>query len=268
MGNCYIKKLKCTVNNDNIEIFDTIEVNNFGTEKVARSMTEFAGSNLTVKRTSGKMYNASGVEQSEITGDTCKFYFENADTTTAGSILLYGKYEIESIKNVYNFQGDTLASLFALTTFSGTLASRSTDSEKFFKKTNYVDININGTLGFKDFQSIDMAPFRDSATLTAFRSSISDNNGFYMADLGKYLPDCIELIQCHTRGIKGSIEDYVANARINRTSGSLTVKTTGTVCPITFQGSTISTQTDHTLSWTATTITFDGTTIQNSDVAN
>lgn len=62
----------------------------------------------------------------------------------------------------------------------------------------------------------------------------------------------------------GTIEGFVANQR--GTTGGRPAKTTGTVKlqylgAITFNGNVVNTDTEKTLSWTADTITFDGTTI-------
>lgn len=90
--------------------------------------------------------------------------------------------------------------------------------------------------------------------------STADNSSGSFDDFGK----CKSLNSLKMYHGSGTIEGFVANQRAiygsrpARTSGSVTLQYLGAV---TFNGTTIYSATAKTLSWTATTITFDGTTI-------
>jgi Leucine-rich repeat (LRR) protein len=89
---------------------------------------------------------------------------------------------------------------------------------------------------------------------------------FDIEDIGKILPDSITTFRTSNGMTVGPLESFVAGLRTNRTTGSMSIYIVNAQYTgwrlITFQGNIIPTSSSaHTLSWTASTITFDGTTI-------
>lgn len=124
-----------------------------------------------------------------------------------------------------------------------------------------VMINLNAAYSNQSFviDATDIAERMPAMRDYSIWSSVANSSGTF-DDFGK----CKELNSLKMYHGSGTIEGFVANQRAvygsrpARTSGSVTLQYLGSV---TFNGSVINSNTAKTLSWTATTITFDGVTI-------
>ena len=259
-NNCLVTKLKATVNNSNLEKLGVLDI--FGT---GNADIGFKGSSpITVKCVSGTMYS----DQARTQAITEKVIPVSANTTY---LYIADGTHIE-VSSKYN-----------ITFFFATPATEMISTEDFKYSTGITRLTvpqIKGKLsdlsGLTSCTTLELvgtsAPYNfevegdisDIAGLTAL-TKINLMRAQKVIGSFESLGKCIALkdIQLAETRIGGTVEAFVARQRgAGRTTAS---NIAISLADTTFNGSSV-THSNTTLSWTATTITFNGVTIDNGDV--
>lgn len=262
MENCFFKKLKGAVNNDNLEKLGCITFKNMQFDNAVISFenyTEADKSIFTAKEGTLTRAKFGGAPQSWM------FSVKNGSALVTTDVEVSNKYKITEIADFLNVNIERFKTLPLLEYISGYPK----------KDTNFVDFNIStlkklflkcNRYQFISFEYEQMAFLRNLG-LTHFALDPGDVSApqapegyaFSMSMLGRYLPDTLTYLRINTYGADGSIEDFVIKAREHRTTGTLRALFTGATL-VTFNGASV-TNIDSTLSWTSNTITYNGVTI-------
>lgn len=280
--NCLVTKLKAVVNNDSLPRFDEIVVKvasgsfqicNSTKETVIRSnknsLSLTSGgtglSTVTVPKASSTASMTTVYVNQECTIYVPQYYLnrfyftpiEDVDIKNVGLSSVSGCYISIPSSNTQVSLGSLPRNIRSI---APSMCSFVFDEDEY---PNLISVSVNVSNRVWVVNAAEMAQ-----KLPAIRQynlwSTADNSTGSFDDFGlcKDLTETNgELKSYHG---SGTIEGFVANQR--GTAGGRPAKTTGTVKlqylgSITFNGSVVNTTTEKTLSWTADTITFDGTTI-------
>lgn len=244
MGNCFLTKLVGSVNNDNLLKLGEIQGEMYGEGNV----TLYSSEQITIKDLTGTFVTPSG--ESVVIGnpvavrgaDGHKLSIVSKHTITkfqGGNTLTLNlkdcMYNPSVVEITARLMGDLsdIVQRDSLTIFSGQKGELYGDISNIAKFPALTQLIFSG----------------NSGEITGNISSLGGLTS--LAHLG--LGDC--------PWITGTIEDFVAGQRTaGRTSGSITCYYLHHT-QITFNGSALPTAATATLSWTATTITYNGVTI-------
>lgn len=273
--NCLITKLKGSVNNDNLPIYNTIV---FDVPANVSSLTYNIGGlkNVTFKIT-GDVVMKNSAETNVLCDNTKDYnisspiseniYTKISSGNIGGTLTLVGKYNISGIETRYN------ALLFPVKNEPNTLDYYTS----WGFKTKVFNLARNPGLKASITEVIDAFPELDVINLpsgtnitgsvadmltiksTLLELNIGTPNSFTRVANINELSEFIALNKLTLySSISGSIEDFVRSQIANgRTTGSMTVNLTG----VTFNGIAVSSG-NKSLSWTSTTATFDGVTVE------
>ena len=259
-NNCLVTKLKATVDNSNLEKLGVLDI--FGT---GNADIGFRGSSpITVKCVSGTMYSDSARTQA-IT--------EKVIPVSVNTFYVY----------IVNGTHIEVSSKYNITFFYATPATEKMNTEDFKYSTGIARLTVPQIKG----KLSDLSGLTSCTTLELVGSSAPYNTELegYISDIAgltaltkinlmradhvrgsfESLGKCIALteIKIAETHIAGTVEAFVARQRgAGRTTAS---NIAISLADTTFNGSPV-THNNTTLSWTATTITFNGVTIDNSDV--
>lgn len=259
-NNCLVTKLKATVDNSNLKKLGVLDIYGTGNADIG-----FKGSSpITVKCVSGTMYSDSGRTQA-IT--------EKVIPVSTNSSYVY----------IVNGTHIEVSSKYDITFFYATPTTEMINTEDFKYSTGITRLtvpqikgNLSNLSGLTSCTALELvsssAPYNfalegtaaDIAGLTAL-TKINLVRAQHVIGSFESLGKCIALtdIKLAESNIAGTVEAFVARQRgAGRTTASnIAISLANT----TFNGSSV-THGNTTLSWTATTITFNGVTIDNSDV--
>lgn len=261
MEKCFVTMYEESVNNPDSEKFGEIKVN-----VVASTGNKFAYTDY------GKIYSTDTDLYNQYQQTTAREFI--IDTTEIpinilgnGTVCLTNKYNLKVLNLNGAGDSDNLPStdiVEYLINLQDLRLKMQGDIAKLSKLTSIVNLYIGGVNAFasKIFGDISVI-----ANMTSVENiSIVSQSGITgnIKDLGP----CINLGYINMSGtsIVGSLEEYVAQRRIAQALVDPSVTTGSLSIPyghgkITFNGNPIGGATANTLSWTATTITFNGTTI-------
>jgi len=265
MSNCLVTKLKGVVDNENLPVFGELEL---------RTVTTGPNQQICIIGVSFDSISVIG-GTTEITPARTPFDGWIV-VATAGehTLKVQNKYAItilngvgleneEDIVYLTNATGLSLGKSLPSSGFS--LDSGITTLKTFDKMPNLISLviaapNLKGSLA-------DLLPIHGNTITSLGIKSVSVSNfTMLMSDLGK-IANINTLVDVAISPLQGSIESFVASQRgVGATEKSMDINYFGGNGKITWKGSTFANIQNNTLSWTATTITFNGDTIQNSDV--
>lgn len=273
MENCLVTKLKGSVLNDNIPKIGELILN--GIDVASPYITVPSGKTVTVSGKNGTKLKASGSseEVTILTGRPVSGF--SVVPSTGASISIYNKYEVTYLNGIFNISNDIIDDLkYMPLTSIGISFSQKASMGKFLTNIQHVTslTFINNKNQYYDAELSDLIKLRSLPLVDVnFRPSVdyTETNGgeFDIEDIGKSLPNTCTTIRLANSSVVGAIESFVAGLRTNQTTGSVSLYISNPSNPgqrlITFQGTKITGggSTQHTLSWTASTITFDGTEI-------
>lgn len=279
MSKCLVTKLNGIVENDalmrlgeiaisvdagNFRIANTLEATTIRANKASLSLTQGGvGATSVVARKSGSDTDFVSIYVTE----SCIVYIPQYHlkrlyiTPTSDIDIKYLGVELGA--NGSYFSVPTLTSEVSLGSIPTNIRSVSVGMCKFnLDEDEYPSLIALSAAASNRVFVIDAADIAERMPILRDYSiwSTADNSSGSFDDFGK----CKSLNSLKMYHGVGTIEGFVANQRATygsrpaRTSGSVELQYLGSV---TFNGSQITTSTTKTLSWTATTITFDGTTI-------
>ena len=300
MGNCLVTKLKSAVDNDNLKklgIARMVILTN-GSMTVDNKFVKISAAStgpVEVKCPDGAYMTVGGIAKDSITidagssasitlsdiGENGKYTLEitkyNLTEVIGGNLyinnVLAKRLLMEDLEYANNFTSSAflygnlseLPYLPALTTigiadiaiFEGDFA---VFAEKYKNSTSFTTLQFNGSYVLTNLTTSNIKKIANISTLRISHTNAAGD----IKELGN-LP-LTSLTLNNNSSIYGSIEELVARRRGHgATTGSITIPTIGGV--ITFNGVQLTTVlSDKTLEWTASEITFNGTTVQNSDV--
>lgn len=270
MNTTLIKQLKGVSTNSALPYYNAfvMHVNTLGYDSIAFRIGITSETNNIIFHVIGggnyiKIYGSSDDYVNEINNTRSSITFK---PNTEFDLLIKNKYDINSFYFIGATNGmvdydvadalrwSKITKIVAPTPLSD---NNWLDSEKllsFINKANITDISVfRGDIdGIKD---LNYTKFNAVNTYSKCYGSLTS------------LPITIERCAIANSNIKGSFESFVAHQRkLLRTSGEVTFKcNTGSNSRVTFKGDPLSVE-DSVLSWDATTITWAGETISNSDV--
>ena len=273
--NCLITKLKGSVNDDNLPIYNTIV---FDVPANVSSLTYRIGGlkNVTFKITGDVVMKNSS--ETNVLCDNTKDYnisspiSENIYTKissgdTGGTLALVGKYSISEIATKYD------ALLFPVKNEPNTLDYYTSwgFNTKVFNPARNLGLRVSITevidafpeLGFINIPAganvtgsfADMLPIKSTLLELSVGIPTSFTKAANINEFSEFTA-LIRLVLYYN--ISGSIEDFVRSQIANgRTTGSMAVNLMG----VTFNGIAVSSG-NKSLSWTSTTATLDGVTVE------
>ena len=267
MGNCLVTKLKGVVDNDNLPVFGELKLH-------------------VMKVNPNTQICVEGVpfENISVVGGTTELTpvrtpFDGwISVATAGNhtLKVQGKYDITQLYDVGLEDEEDIKYITGLTTLKLgiynsslglTLDSGITTLGTFDKMPNlsYLYLAAPKLTG----NITDLLSVHANTLETIVIVAVRDYSKFtmLMSDLGKF-PNILNFDNVAFSPIQGSIESFVASQRgVGKMEKSMNnIPWMGGNGKITWKGTTIENVQQNLLSWTATTITFNGETIQNSDV--
>lgn len=261
-NNCLVTKLKATVNNSNLEKLGVLDIYGTGNADIG-----FKGSSpITVKCVSGTMYSdqarTQAITEKEIpvSANTAYVYITNGTHIEVSNkyaiTFVFATPQTEKI-STEDFKYSTGITRLTVPQIKGKLSDLS-------GLTSCTTLELVGSaVQYADAHDLE-GDIADIAGLTALtKINLVKAREVYgsFESLGK----CIALteIKIAETFIAGTVEAFVARQRgAGRTTAS---NIAISLADTTFNGSSV-THSNTTLSWTATTITFNGVTIDNSDV--
>ena len=271
MKNCFVKKYKSVVNNDNLETFGRLVIgrkyNSSETQSSAyfgvRRNTIPAGQKVTLTIDGDGYFSTSFggasigkvvevTKNAEGEGATLNLYTSNGNYT----ILVDNKYQFGIGQLSASYQID-MADIYYTKIYSIAGAGYYGDVSKLPLRITELRI-ADEQYGKVNYTNADIARL---VNLTAFEITSERFPRVSTATLGKLT----KLVGSNIiSSIQGSIEDFVANQRANgRTTfdGTLNLRWIGALHTVTFNGADIANTENGVITWTADTITFRGTTI-------
>lgn len=276
MENCKLTQFKGDTNNDNLPVYNgfVVEFDCTGTsqENPRFSIGVRNGQTLKMSVVGGanriKNYSDNGDWTNEIILSSIDATEKSIEVskTEKFKVIFIGKY------NMYAFYSSNI-------TFPNSCIVNIDTVEAY--KNSLVTSYSNSLLRYGYVDCADFVNFRNIENVTAIfclKGNLSllsnltytianlTNNGEIQGTL-KDFPSTIAFINIvNSVGISGDFVDLVKHQRkLGRTTGSITIKANVNKSRITFNGNVL-TDGDDTLSWDASTITWAGTTIQNSEV--
>lgn len=254
MGNCLVTKLKGVVDNDNLPIYGKAVV------VVGAADPAFTfNKNTTVKVLGGTV---DGQTQIDVTGYNVLLI--NSSTVVSdgtygeGKIgLLIDKYALTRMERIQKFNlEDILYSPFVyLQVLPSTIIENVEKFPVLCKKQEFIGLNSSSSnIAF------DVTELGSNGVMTDIRL-ISNNAAYGSLDKAGMSPLTSNFSTPNTKNVSLNIETFVGYHRAaGRTTGSMSIQYLG-ACNCTFNGESVTNQADNSLSWTATTITLNGVTI-------
>lgn len=261
-NNCLVTKLKSTVDNENLQTLGRIS----GTAYVASKYVAIAATadnkvlvtlkNATFEPTQG---NITYIDSTHAYLKTTGFSINESQASC--ELTIDNKYLLKNLSmGVLNEGLSALEYCNDLRIFE--IGNQDLSNFKYLPKditTMNLRPNIKGNIeALEDF--------------TSLTSIYCQSNTYVVGDFGKAFGKCTALRNINftgSAGVTGTIENFVARQRgAGRTATSLNISCGWNIGSVTFQGNIIEGNVDKILTWTATTITFNGVTIDNSDVVN
>lgn len=255
MKNCLVTKLKSTVNNDGLKPFGYIPV------KYTESVNSAENVMVCAEAQSAKVIGGTvnGSTTVDFTGSGDKYYgtFDNCSYDNGQDLTLYiPKYAIKNIRcNELDAEdlvfATNLANIYMRDYSRIVNASKLDDIADRFKTFYFAKGSFDEPFDVTKLGSTGNLIILGLAKVSNVKGSL-DNCG---------LSPITELIVPDSKDVTLTIENFVANQRsINRTTGSLNISWLGVISCY-FNGQLVAAQQDNSLSWTASTITLNGTTI-------
>lgn len=272
MNDCLVTKLKGTVNNDSLEYLGMIEMELFPTMGVTKVVFDAPQTVRILHGTVGGQTEVSFAANEDV-------YIVNKGTIVVESgyehaTILIPKYHLKQINVTGANTGQTLTylSYIDLTKFKYsplqqiniTTCSIVPDMDVLL---NIPVITLSGLPKFTKEFDISNLGSTGKNSYVSLQINVP-NPGFNLVgslDKVGYSKPSVLMIP-GTQAISLNIERFVAyNRGAGKTTGSLSLPWVG-ACKCTFNGNNVANKETNTLSWTASTITFNGTEINNSTV--
>jgi hypothetical protein len=254
MGNCLVTKLKGVVDNNNLPIYGKAVV-------VVGANDPFISFN---KNTTVKVLGGTVNGQTEISINVATNLLIASSTIVSdgtygeGKVgLLIDKYALTRMERIQKFDLEDI--LYSPFVFLQILPSTIVENvEKFpvlCKKQEFTGINASNTnIAF------DVTELGSNGVMTDIRL-ISNNAAYGSLDKAGMSPLTSNFNVPGTKNVSLNIETFVGYQRAaGRTTRSLSIQYLG-ACNCTFNGESVTNRPDNSLSWTATTITLNGVTI-------
>ena len=254
MENCLVTKLKGVVDNDNLPIYGKAVI------VIGTSDPSFRfNKNTTVKVLGGTVDG-----QTEISVNAGHALLILSSTIVSdgtygeGKVgLLIDKYALTHMERIQKFDlEDILYSPFVfLQVIPSTIVENVEKFPVLCKKQEFTGINTNSSN-----IALDVTELGSNGVMTDIRL-ISNNAAYGSLNKAGMSPLTSNFNVPNTKNVSLNIETFVGYQRAaGRTTGSFSIQYLG-ACNCTFNGETVSNRADNSLSWTATTITLNGVTI-------
>ena len=272
MKNCLVTQLKGNVNNDNLPIYDgfVFEIDCTGTSQENPrfyistdndnpiKISVVGGANRIKVYDSGDWTNEITFSESSITVEVSK--------TEKFKIKIIGKYGMSQLytQNITP-ANDCIVNIDPIEAYKYSDVVNYNGS--FFR---YGYVNCADFLTFKKINDVTtIYGLKGSLSILSnltYTSAVFSSNEEIIGTLKDFPVTITNINITNATKINGDFVDLVKHQRkLGRTTGSITIKANTNKSRITFNGNVL-TDGDDTLSWDASTITWAGTTIQNSDV--
>ena len=255
MGNCLVTKLKGVVDNDNLPIYGKAVVVVGAVDPSFRF-----NKNTTIKVLGGTV---NGQTKISVNANTSLIITSSTivsdGTYGEGKVgLLIDKYDLTYMERIQKFDLEDI--LYSPFVFLQILPSTIVENvEKFpvlCKKQEFKGINASGTN-----IALDVTELGSNGIMTDIRL-VSNNAAYGSLNKAGMSPLTSHFSVPNTKNVFLNVETFVGYQRAaGRTTGSLSIQYLG-ACNCTFNGESVTNRPDNSLSWTATTITLNGVTIE------
>lgn len=254
MGNCLVTKLKGVVDNDNLPIFGKMLIVVGNNDPSIRFN----------KDTTVKILGGTIDGQTEISVNANSYMRITSSTIVSdgtygeGQVgLLIDKYNISSFERIIKFDAEDL--IYApLTRIQLLSTSEVVNPEKLtthFTETTFTEFDIR----YNNF-AIDLTECGSNGAMVMIRTR-DCRNVYGSLNKAGMSPLTTDFSVPNTKNVSLNIETFVSYHRAaGRTTGSMSIGWLGS-CNCTFNSASVANQENNSLSWTDTTITLNGTTI-------